>query len=200
MNKAGRDSNGRDSNVARFMTLTQPTEPTLDIIRSVLSTSNTLIHPNVYIKSESGETALAIRSGKGRPDSGRKGTHRATPGVGTGGDSGGRDDERGYRWCDPTHDNHCHRCGRTGHIASRCVTDMPPEIKAWVLGRPSVKTAGSRGRSPANETSQYVHITHGSRSHSPSGYGDISAALERTLYIHPNSPSRRSYPSSDYSD
>jgi len=52
------------------------------------------------------------------------------------GRKGGRRDEKRYRWCDPTHENHCHRCGRTGHIAARCVIDMPPEIKEWVLRWP----------------------------------------------------------------
>ena len=45
-------------------------------------------------------------------------------------------DERGYQWCDPTHDNHCHCCGHTGHIAAQCVTDMSSEIKEWGLGHP----------------------------------------------------------------
>lgn len=47
------------------------------------------------------------------------------------------EDEKGYRWCDPSNENCCHRCGRSGHIAARCVYDMPPDIKDWVLGRPA---------------------------------------------------------------
>jgi hypothetical protein len=43
-------------------------------------------------------------------------------------------DEKGYRWCDTANDHHCHRCGHTGHNATRCMVKMPPEIKAWVLG------------------------------------------------------------------
>ena len=49
------------------------------------------------------------------------------------------EDEKGNRWCDPMNENHCHRCGRIGHIAARCVYDMPDDIKSWVLDRPGTK-------------------------------------------------------------
>lgn len=45
-------------------------------------------------------------------------------------------DNKGFRWCDPTKDGHCHRCGRTGHVAYLCIFDMPRAIKDWVMRAP----------------------------------------------------------------
>ncbi|KAJ7115022.1 hypothetical protein C8R44DRAFT_795181, partial [Mycena epipterygia] len=59
-------------------------------------------------------------------------------GNGSGGGSGvphgdQNSDDKGYHWCDPTNKNHCHCCGRSGHIAARCIHDMPQHIKDWVM-------------------------------------------------------------------
>ncbi len=51
-------------------------------------------------------------------------------------DSPSHIDSKGFHWCDPTHDNHCHRCGRQNHIAAHCIYDMPQQVKDWVLGGP----------------------------------------------------------------
>ena len=168
--------------------LTQPTKPSLDIIHSILSTSNPLINPEANIKSKVGDIALATsKFRERRSGSGKKGEQ----GSGKGDAAKGRDDDRGYWWCDPTHDNHCHRCGRTGHIAPQCVTDMPLNIKSWVLSRPPLLRLPEKD--PAHEFSHYIHVAQRSYSNSPtSSCGDISDALERALYAHPNSPSRRS--------
>ncbi|KAL1687027.1 hypothetical protein GGG16DRAFT_105315 [Schizophyllum commune] len=49
----------------------------------------------------------------------------------------------GFRWCDPTHDSHCHCCGQKGHIAAYCIYDMPQKVKQWVMRRPTVYVSES---------------------------------------------------------
>lgn len=168
--------------------LTQPTEPSLDIIRSVLSTSNPLINPEANIKSEVRDIALATSNFRERHSGSGK---RGEQGSGKSNAAEGRDDDRGYWWCNPTHDNHCHHCGCTGHIAPRCITDMPLNIKSWVLSRPPLHLPE---KDPAHEFSHYIHVAQRSYSNSPtSSCGDISDALKCALYAHPNSPSCRSH-------
>ncbi|KAJ7102797.1 hypothetical protein C8R44DRAFT_808560 [Mycena epipterygia] len=63
-------------------------------------------------------------------------------GNGSGGSGGAphgdqNSDDKGYHWCDPTNENHCHRCGRSGHIAARCIHNMPQHIKDWVMNNSS---------------------------------------------------------------
>jgi hypothetical protein len=48
----------------------------------------------------------------------------------------GKEDSSGRHWCDPMNENHCHRCGKQGHIAARCIHDMPPDIVKWVMAHP----------------------------------------------------------------
>ena len=46
----------------------------------------------------------------------------------------------GFRWCDPSNEGHYHRCGRAGHIAARCIYNMPQHVKDWVLGASSFRS------------------------------------------------------------
>jgi hypothetical protein len=41
-------------------------------------------------------------------------------------------DSLGHRWCNPTSAN-CHRCGRSGHIAHKCMHVMPTFVRDWIL-------------------------------------------------------------------
>ena len=79
--------------------------------------------------SASGLAAAAGRTGRSsRPSRGEargKGKERAR--------SFSPPTSDGFRWCDPTHDSHCHRCGRKGHIAAFCIHDMPQKVKQWVM-------------------------------------------------------------------
>ena len=54
-----------------------------------------------------------------------------------------RHDAKGFRWCDPTNERHCHRCGRAGHIAANCIHDMPQNVKDWVMNNPSRTSASA---------------------------------------------------------
>ncbi|KAJ3560336.1 hypothetical protein NP233_g10907 [Leucocoprinus birnbaumii] len=75
-------------------------------------------------------------------------------------------DSKGFRWCNPSNEGHCHRCGRAGHIAARCIFDMPQEVKDWVM------TTSSRNRHPeiqkANSAFHFLSSPVGSPSGSPS--------------------------------
>ncbi|KAF7291862.1 CCHC-type domain-containing protein [Mycena indigotica] len=39
----------------------------------------------------------------------------------------------GYNWCSPRSDKDCFRCGREGHRAQFCLSDMPQAVRDWVL-------------------------------------------------------------------
>jgi hypothetical protein len=54
-------------------------------------------------------------------------------GSGKGNGSDGLVDDKGFRWCDTTNENGCHRCGRPNHIAARCMYNMPQGIKDHLL-------------------------------------------------------------------
>lgn len=120
----------------RTTILTQREEPNLQQVKSILLGA---ARSAVTVKSEPSDVALAaqgFRRGGGRGHSGSGGGHHRS-------DSGSPErrapsrDDKGYRWCDPTKEGHCHRCGRSGHIAARCIHDMPQHVKDWVmLGAP----------------------------------------------------------------
>lgn len=164
--------------------LTSKDEPNLEGVKAILLGGVQSAFP-VAVKSEPSAAALAaqgLRRGGGRRYSGSGGGHS---GSGSGGGqfgSGGAGagdrprapsrDDRGYRWCDPTNEGHCHRCGRSGHIAARCVHDMPQHVKDWVLAGPpqyaSVADASNdhvAGLTTALNTS--VLFPHRSHSRSP---------------------------------
>ena len=157
--------------------LTQPTEPTLEVIRSILNSSSPIIDAPFAIKSEPTDTALATKFKKKdshgthsvmshRNDVGHSNHGRSKSGEGI-------LDEKGFRWGNVTSDN-CHRCGREGHIAALCVADMPPDIKSQILGESPTKNERSSyvrnsvfGRSHSR-TSPSRHISFRTHSHSPS--------------------------------
>jgi hypothetical protein len=102
-----------DFSQIRTSILSQSTEPTLDIVISILTKSAN----DLSIKHES---VLAARAGP----------------FGAGGSARDPVDDKGFRWCDPKREGVCHRCGKPGHQAHLCVGDMPRHIKDWVLKRP----------------------------------------------------------------
>jgi hypothetical protein len=136
--------------------LMQPTEPSLDVIRSFLNSSSSIIDAPFAVKSESTDTGLATkfkRSGSNK----RVGHGHVSGSSDSHGTSvGGIEDNKGYRWGDVMSDN-CHRCGREGNIAALCVADMPPDIKSRILGKSPTK----------NERSSYIRNSVFGHSHSP---------------------------------
>jgi hypothetical protein len=78
--------------------------------------------------------------------------------------------DKEFRWCDPTNENHCHRCGRSGHIAARCMYDMPQRVKDWIMANPW-RTDTSQPKTEQAHTTFVSHVSHSpshSRSPSPS--------------------------------
>lgn len=151
--------------------LSQPAgESDLAAVKSVISGATYIKPDTENVKLEPEESALATRSGGGKvfassgSGHGKSGHRNRDRAAHTSGDEGhGMDDEKGFRWCDPTHEDHCHRCGRRNHIAARCVADMPKDIKAWVLDRP-----GSKERSNAIHQTYVPHPSFSTHRHRPS--------------------------------
>lgn len=103
---------------------------TLAHVKSVLGTStgaNTSSVPHIKQEDSSGSgLAFAARMG-GRSWGGGFGGQGSGSGSGT-------VDGKGYRWCDPSKEGCCHRCGHQGHQAYRCIYDMPAHIKDSIMG------------------------------------------------------------------
>ena len=96
----------------RITILSQKSEPKLEDVKAILTASSA--SDDVIIKNEPVEEVLAAA----RVDRSKKVSQV---------------DDRGSRWCDTDRDGVCHRCGRPGHIAARCMYNMPQSIKDWIL-------------------------------------------------------------------
>jgi gag-polypeptide of LTR copia-type len=104
--------------------LAQSTEPSLDEMKTLLTSSTAA---DDY-KQESPIAALLVNSrGKGSHYGHKHGSSTSCSQV----------DEHGFKWCDTSNDTGCHRCGHPGHIAARCVHNMPPSIREWVFSNTS---------------------------------------------------------------
>ncbi|KAF5374694.1 hypothetical protein D9615_008924 [Tricholomella constricta] len=110
--------------------LAQTAEPELAKIKSMLNSSTAA---DVMVKSED------VRARAGQRGSGRKEG------------SEGYVDSKGFRWCDISSDN-CHRCGCSGHIAARCMYNMPSHIKDLI--------SKNRPRSPSPPPHAHVAEVH----------------------------------------
>ncbi|KAF7333941.1 hypothetical protein MSAN_02396000 [Mycena sanguinolenta] len=66
---------------------------------------------------------------------------------------------KGFHWCDPTNENHCHRCGRSGHIAARCIHDMPQHIKDWVMNSSPCERANTAAAEHAHYTYNFNDVS-----------------------------------------
>jgi hypothetical protein len=126
--------------------MTQPTEPSLNIIHSILTSLSLIINASFTVKSEVTETALAAKFGRGgndrksgsgnpnvtcRNDIGCPGHHHSKL-------KGGIEGSKGFCWGDVTSKN-CHCCGHKGHIATLCMANMPPDIKSCILSESSTR-------------------------------------------------------------
>lgn len=102
----------------RLTILSQKTEPTLADVKTILTSSGA--SDPVIIKSEPIDSVLASQEGRRR-------TRRTS-----------LTDEKGFIWCNTDRDGVCHRCGRAGHIAARCMYNMPQAVKDYIMSnRPS---------------------------------------------------------------
>ncbi|KAJ7210418.1 hypothetical protein GGX14DRAFT_363326, partial [Mycena pura] len=110
------------------------------------------------------------RRGGAGGGNGHSGGGRGHGGGYTGGGHGSSDtggdrvsDDKGYHWCDPTNENHCHRCGRSGHIAARCIHDMPQHIKDWVMAPRDRANASTGEHANSSYTLDYDSDEHAPR-------------------------------------
>lgn len=155
---------------------TDPTKKiTLAHVKSVLGTSvsaNTSSVPHIKQEDSGGSgLALAARIG-GRGRSGGFGGQGS--GLGSGGS--GTVDGKGYRWCDPSKEGCCHRCGRQGHQAYRCIYDMPSHIKDSVMGNRSPSPHRSAALASAAAFASASDPHHSSIPHASSASVNYHAA------------------------
>lgn len=147
----------------RTMLLTADTEPDLAKVKSTLMAST---KAQVSVKPEpSDSVAMAAR-------------HRSPPSAPVQGAvqlGAGMVDSKGYRWCDTSAEGVCHRCGRPGHIAARCMYSMPDHVKEAI--RSSVTQASMAHVPPSLPLSIYGRPPSppGSR-RSPSPFGPYASA------------------------
>lgn len=181
--------------------LTQPNEPSLESIRSILSTTTSFVDPEIQptttVKAEPGETALATKFNKSNArykssGSSRSGEyssdHRKRSADRENSGGGGVKDSKGHIWCNPDNDYHCHRCGATGHRAWECVKEMPPEVKDWLRSQSEER----------NEHSMWVYSRMPSRSRSPPTHHSNSPSPRRVSF-HTRSHSGSRSPSPTHS-
>ena len=136
----------------RVSILAQKVEPSLDDIKTMLSgaVSATEI-PGVVIKQESVEISMAATHG-----------HFSKVPVKVDHSSGhGSVDNKGYRWCNPVNNQGCHHCGQTGHVAARCMYDMPQHIRDWLMAPHSRSSSPSLKQPPHDSNAAYIDEVHG---------------------------------------
>ncbi|KZV84677.1 hypothetical protein EXIGLDRAFT_726892 [Exidia glandulosa HHB12029] len=102
--------------------VTQRTEPKLEEVKMLLRAAGNA-QPSAKAGPQHGLAARGMRNSSRTPSSAR-----TTPNP-------GRVDSRNFTWCDTTTDN-CHRCSRSGHIAARCMLDMPQHVRDWIVANP----------------------------------------------------------------
>ena len=97
-------------------------EPSLATVKSILLGS---VSSPLVVKSEPGDgsSTFAFATHQIGHLSGSRSGPSSEPGPEVG----------GFRWCDPFNEGHCHRCGCPGHVASKCIANMPQEVKDWIM-------------------------------------------------------------------
>jgi len=106
----------------RTQLFTRDAEPKLDEVKVALRAAGNAQAPTTHsIKSESVLAAQSQRSS--RPTANRV-------------------DGQGNTWCNPDSAG-CHRCGRSGHHAPRCMLDMPSAVKDWIRDNPPYQRTDS---------------------------------------------------------
>ena len=126
----------------RTTILAQKAEPTLDDIKSILTSSTAA--DEVTVKLEPQDAVLMARG-------------RSLQMGNSGQEGKGLVDAKGYHWCDVTNGESCHRCGHTGHIAARCMFVMPDHVKNYIMHH----------RSPSPHISHRSHVAQSAPSTDP---------------------------------
>lgn len=177
----------------RTTLLAQKTEPTLDDMKSLLTSSTSA---EDYSTPTAHSAAAAFSHGKGRNSNGRNSGNGHGHGQGCGNGKGNSSDpmvdDKGFRWCDTTHDDGCHRCGRSGHIAARCMYNMPQTIKDHLFSLnshvaqeqvQSASTLSTNWRSTYSPPTIYEEIIYSSPICHPTSFEEIPPHLLPPLHI-----------------
>ena len=144
---------GLDSSLHHVRTtiLVLEKQPTLDELKKLLTSATSVAPPSSSLHSAfavSGKAKLPRSSGHGSfPSNPNTSPSPNSAGV----FSGPPLDSKGFRWCNPTNEGHCHRCGREGHIAARCMYNMPQDVKNWIVA------TSYQNRHPDIEKANTVH-------------------------------------------
>lgn len=127
----------------RTTILTSKDEPDFKTIKSVLAGSSISTISSISIKQEPDifPAANAVRTGR------RSNFLSTSPPSSV--------DAKGFRWCNPDNEGHCHRCGRPNHVARLCIFDMPQHIKDWVMQGPP--RGNSSTPAPTHEDSNFTY-------------------------------------------
>lgn len=155
----------------RSSILMESTEPTLDRIKNML-TGSAAAADTTTVKLELANRAYGQGGRTGRSGGG----YGDRPGQG--GVSGvrpGRVDVKGYTWSDTTNSSGCHRCGRTGHIAARCMYNMPDHVKEWIM------SSGTRSRSPSPHNHARFTTERAASARTPASYHDDTSYIANAV-------------------
>ncbi|CAK5271385.1 unnamed protein product [Mycena citricolor] len=125
----------------RTILLARSPEPKLEDCITQLASSSS--DPGVVLKIEDGDiSSLALAASAPRRGTASATSSYTSPITGSIAQDGFPLDSQGFRWCDPT-TRGCHRCGRTGHIAHKCMHTMPTFVKDWILANGKSSSASA---------------------------------------------------------
>lgn len=105
--------------------LAQSTEPSLDEMKTLLTSSTAAEDYKLDLTSSALFSSNSTHNKVKGPHYGHK--HSSASQI----------DDQGFKWCNSSNDTCCHRCGRPGHIAARCVHNMPQEVREWIFSNNS---------------------------------------------------------------
>lgn len=111
----------------RTSLLTAKDEPKLAEIKNILLGSSISTISSISIKQEYDVTPAANLAYRNSRRTNANIANSSTPSA---------VDSKGFRWCNPDNEGHCHRCGRPNHVARLCIFDMPQNVKDWVMQGP----------------------------------------------------------------
>lgn len=132
-----------------------PTVPNLKTVVEYLNTSSSVSPDDLsaFVKKEEVDTSIArsfAASAQFKNKSG--GSFNNTSGASS-----------DFRWGCANHIDQCRRCGRVGHIADRCVADMPKHIKDWMIsgaprGAPQEASFAEDGETAGTAQAGYTQV------------------------------------------
>lgn len=164
----------------RSTILAQEKDPGLDKIQLMLTsaTSAEVLDTHNSALAASGKSK-ARHSSKSHSSSQHSSSHAHSSGHSSSHRPASPVDSKGFRWCNPTSEKDCHRCGRSGHVAARCMYNMPQEVKDWVMATSSWNSGSHIQK--ANTVYHFLSSPPGSPHSSPPSSPPPSPALHASF-------------------